>query len=145
MRSFEAYTQEHIFAPLGMKHTTFLVREVEPELLAAPHLSKTRVNSYFPYSRQHAPSSHLFSNVEDMSRYALAQLNQGQLGETRILPVTAYEEVWAPYGDPDFSSLWEKRWGLAGSSESRRGIAWLDTGEWISASAAALLWRLTMG
>ena len=43
------------------------------------------VNSFFPYSRQHAPSSHLFSNVDDMSRFALAHVNQGQLGEARIL------------------------------------------------------------
>jgi CubicO group peptidase (beta-lactamase class C family) len=97
-QSFEAYTQEHIFAPLGMPHTSFLVRDIPPELLAAPHIrqadSKIVVNSFFPYSREHAPSSHLFSNVADMSRYALAQLNRGQLGEARILPAAAYEEMW---------------------------------------------------
>jgi len=125
-QSFEAYTQDHIFTPLGMQHTTFLVRDIPPELLAAPHVlqgSNIVVNSYFPYSRQHAPSSHLFSNVEDMSRYALAQLNRGQLGETRILPAAAYEEMWAPQGDAEALSQWEQKVGLGwfiGDQEGHR-------------------------
>lgn len=135
-QSFEAYTQEHIFAPLGMKHTSFIVRDIPSELLAAPHevsLSKPFVISYFPYSRQHAPSSHLFSNVEDMSRYALAQLNQGQLGETRILPTAAYEEMWTPQGDTNLPSPWEKKVGLGwflGGQEGHRlvGHGGMDIG-----------------
>jgi CubicO group peptidase (beta-lactamase class C family) len=136
-QSFEAYTQEHIFAPLGMQHTTFLVQEVSPELLAAPHVlregPKIVVNDFFPYSRQHAPSSHLFSNVDDMSRYALAHLNQGQLGEMRILPAAAYEEMWAPQGDTNLPSPWEKEMGLGwalGGQEGRRlvGHGGMDIG-----------------
>jgi len=135
-QSFEAYTQDHIFTPLGMQHTTFLVRDVPPELLAAPHVRQypsSAVNSFFPYSRQHAPSSHLFSNVEDMSRYALAQLNQGQLGEMRILPAAAYEEMWAPQGDTNLPSMWEKKVGLGwfiGGEEGHRlvGHGGLDVG-----------------
>jgi CubicO group peptidase (beta-lactamase class C family) len=86
-------------------------------------LAKPVVNSFFPYSRQHAPSSHLFSNVEDMSRFALAQLNQGQLGEVRILPVTAYEEMWTPQGDTNLPSPWERKVGLGwflGGQEGHR-------------------------
>ena len=93
-QSFEAYAQEHIFAPLGMQHTSFMVRDIPPELLATPHKFGPKVNSYYPYSRQHAPSSHLLSNVDDMNRFALAQLNRGQLEGIRILPATAYEEMW---------------------------------------------------
>jgi CubicO group peptidase (beta-lactamase class C family) len=122
-QSFEAYTQEHIFIPLGMKHTSFMVRDIPPELLAAPHVSGPKVNSYFPYSRQHAPSSHLFSNVDNMLEYALAQLNQGQLGEMKILPAAAYEEMWAPQGDTNLPSPWERKVGLGwflGGQEGHR-------------------------
>lgn len=111
-QNFEAYTQEHIFGPLGMMHTSFMVRDIPPELLAAPHGYGPKVNSFFPYSRQHAPSSHLFSNVDDMLRYALAQLNQGQLGETRILPAIAYGEMWTAQGDTNLPSPWERKVGL---------------------------------
>jgi CubicO group peptidase (beta-lactamase class C family) len=123
-QSFEAYTQDHIFTPLGMQHTTFLLREVPPELLAAPHVMQYPspvVNSFFPYSRQHAPAAHLFSNVEDMSRYALAQLNRGQLGETRILPAAAYEEMWAPQDDANVPSMWPKKVGLGWFMGSEAG------------------------
>jgi CubicO group peptidase (beta-lactamase class C family)/enterochelin esterase-like enzyme len=107
-QSFEDYTQDHIFTPLGMQDTTFLVQEVPPELLAAPHefgASQPKVTSFFPYSRQHAPSSHLFSNVEDMSRFALVQFNRGQLGDARILPAAAYEEMWTPQGPTNLGSF----------------------------------------
>jgi CubicO group peptidase (beta-lactamase class C family) len=114
-QSFEAYTQEHIFAPLGMKHTTFLVREVAPELLAEPHVlegNEIVVNSFFPYSRQHAPSAHLLSNVDDMCRLALAHLNRGQLGEARILPPTAYEEMWGTAYHINVAMQHQKGYGL---------------------------------
>ncbi|MFN8459697.1 MAG: serine hydrolase domain-containing protein [Anaerolineae bacterium] len=135
-QSFEAYTQEYIFVPLGMQHTSFMVRDITPELLAAPHESdglQPKIHSFFPYSRQHAPSSHLFSNVEDMSRFALAQLNQGQLGETKILPATAYGEMWTAQGDTNLPSQWEKEVGLGwflGGQEGHRlvGHGGLDIG-----------------
>lgn len=110
-QSFEDYTQEHIFAPLGMQHTSFMVKDIPPELLAGPHDHGQPLN-FFPYSRQYAPSSTLLSNVTDMSRYALAQLNLGQLGETRILPATAYEEMWTPQIDSSLGGEWEKEAGL---------------------------------
>jgi CubicO group peptidase (beta-lactamase class C family) len=114
-QSFEAYTQEHIFAPLGMKHTTFLLQEVEPKSLAEPHVlegNEIVVNSFFPYSRQHAPSSHLFSTVDDMCRFALAQLNRGQLGETRILSTAAYEEMWGTTYPINLVNQYEKGYSL---------------------------------
>lgn len=96
-QSFEDYTQAHIFTPLGMTHTSFMLKDISPDLLSAPHVlkgSQVVVNNYFPYSRQHAPSSNLMSNVNDMARFALASLNHGQLGNTRILSTAAYDEMW---------------------------------------------------
>jgi len=96
-QSFEDYTQEHIFKPLGMLHTTYLIKDVPSESLAAPHTldgANIVVNSYFPYSRQQAPSGFLLSTAEDMSRFALAQLNHGQLGDARILQESSYQEMW---------------------------------------------------
>lgn len=113
-QSFEEYIKQHIFTPLGMKHSSFLPWDMPAELFAAPHVFKpgVTVNNYFPYSRQHAPSSHLFSTVDDMNRFALAQLNRGELDGVRILPASAYREMWAPEIPTSLPSPWEKTLGL---------------------------------
>lgn len=130
-QSFEDYTQEHIFAPLEMKHTSFMVQHIPPELLAAPHVqqgAQTGVNSFFPYSRQHAPSSHLLSNVADMNRFALAQLNRGQLGEVRILPAAAYEEMWGTTYEYNLPSPPETGYGLGWGIGELAGHRMIDHG-----------------
>jgi CubicO group peptidase (beta-lactamase class C family) len=113
-QSFESYVRQHIFLPLGMQHTSFSLQDIPADTLAQPHTldPDLRVNAYFPYSRQHAPSSHLFSNVDDMNRFALAQLNQGQLGGMRILPPAVYQTMWGPEIDTAIESPWEKQLGL---------------------------------
>ena len=44
----------------------------------------------------HAPSSTLISNVIDMSRWAAANVNRGELGTERILEESTYEVLWQP-------------------------------------------------
>lgn len=97
--SFEDYVQRHILAPLGMKQSTLLVRQADPQLLTAPHVSQGErvvVSKIFPYNRPHAPSSTLYSNIEDMSRWAIANLNRGELGGKRILKASTYDLMWKP-------------------------------------------------
>lgn len=96
-QSFEEYVQEHIFMPLGMEHTTFLMPETD--LLTSPHVlddsGNVVVSKTFPYNRMHAPSSTLKSNVGDMARYAIAHMNHGELDGARILDPSSYDEMWA--------------------------------------------------
>jgi CubicO group peptidase (beta-lactamase class C family) len=98
-QTYEAYVQDHIFKPLGMTHSTFGPRDVDPQLLAPPHVFKPYtaqaiVLDYFPYSREHGPSNGLCSNVEDMARYALAHLNRGKVDGAQVLPPAAYDAMW---------------------------------------------------
>lgn len=113
-QSFESYIHDHIFSPLGMKHSSFLLSDIPPASLASPHEvdETTTVSPDFPYSRQHAPSSHLFSNVQDMNRFAMAQLNRGRLGDVEILPASAYDVMWHPEIATTLYSPWEKTLGL---------------------------------
>ncbi len=112
--SFEDYIQRHIFTPLDMRHSSFLLRDIPPATLASPHVTDPdlKVNSFFPYSRQHAPSSHLLSSVSDMNRFALAQLQRGKLHGVRILPASAYDLMWHPEIPTTLPSHWEKTLGL---------------------------------
>lgn len=96
--SFEDYVRREILLPLGMVRSTLLVREADPSLLAGPHVRTEAgdvvVSDIFPYNRAHAPSSTMYSNVMDLSRWALTHLNRGALGDTRILSSEIYDLMW---------------------------------------------------
>jgi CubicO group peptidase (beta-lactamase class C family) len=116
-QSFEDYIHDHIFAPMQLHHTSFKLKDIATDILASPHVidpgaNKVKVNSYYPYSRLHAPSSHLLSNVDDMNRYALVQLDQGITPQSRVLPASAYKIMWTPEIPTNMQSKWEKNLGL---------------------------------
>lgn len=97
--TFEDYVQHHILMPLGMKDSTLLVRQANASLLTSPHVEeggKPVVSKVFPYNRAHAPSSTLYSNIDDMSRWAIANLNHGELDGRRILKRETAELMWQP-------------------------------------------------
>ena len=88
---YEAYVQHHIFAPLGMDHSTLY--QPPPAALAGDVAQGYKLGSQ-------APKPYEFGNVRaagisansgaDMGRFMLAHLNDGQLGASHILqPATA--------------------------------------------------------
>lgn len=120
--SFEQFVREHILLPLGLQRSTLLVRDADPDLLATPHVQNEAgnmiVSEVFPYNRAHAPSSTLYSNVVELSRWAVAQLNRGELDGVRILPEHYYSQMWQPQAETGWSSgtkigltwfLWERQ------------------------------------
>jgi len=97
--SFESYVRRNILKPLGMKHSTLLIREANRKLLTTPHVqgeSGVTVSKVFPYNRAHAPSSTLYSNIDDMNRWAMTNLNRGELNGKRILKASSYDLLWKP-------------------------------------------------
>src|SRR5262249_12527716 len=101
--SFEDYVRRHILEPLGMKNSTLLVKQANPSMLTSPHVMddsyQTVVSKVFPYNRMHSPSSTLYSNVLDMSRWAIANMNRGELDGKRILKASTYDLMWKPAGE----------------------------------------------
>lgn len=114
---FEEYVQNHIFTPLGMTHSTFLLEEVDPELLVAAHVAdeaskEVIISPIFPYNRSQAPSSCLHSNVEDMSRWLIAQMNGGELDGQRILTPASQATLWTMLSTPGYGGIWQEYgWG----------------------------------
>lgn len=105
--TFEEYVTRNILRPLRMVNSTLLVNQADPKLLATPHTRYTTggvmtgpetvaVSPVFPYNRAHAPSSTLYSNVWDMSRFAMACLNRGELDGARILQRQTIDRMWTP-------------------------------------------------
>jgi CubicO group peptidase (beta-lactamase class C family) len=113
--SFDDYVQNHILTPLGMKDSTLLVKQANPKLLAWGHELDGNGNPFpskvYPYNRIHSPSSDLHSNVADMSRWAIANMNRGELDGKRILKASTYDLLW-------------KRSGELGGKPSPVGISW---------------------
>jgi CubicO group peptidase (beta-lactamase class C family) len=100
--SFEAYVQQNILAPLKMQRSTLLKRKANPSLMTTPHIKvgdRVVVSEHYPYNRMHAPSSTLISNTVDMCRWAMANLNRGELDGRRILKESTYDVMWQP-GSP---------------------------------------------
>jgi CubicO group peptidase (beta-lactamase class C family) len=107
--SFEDYADAHIFKPLGMTSSTLLLKKADPAKLADGY-TRPRGGDYasihaiaaYPYNRAHTPSSNLESNVADMARWAMANLNRGELDGKRILKSSTYDMMWKPAIDEEF-------------------------------------------
>ncbi|MBM4186606.1 MAG: beta-lactamase family protein [Gemmatimonadetes bacterium] len=99
---FETYLQQHLLTPLGMGKSTLLMTDIDSTLMAYGHTgdsAATRPVGYYPYNRRHAASSTLHSNVDDMLRWAAANLGRGSLDGSRILSDSSYRELWRPHRD----------------------------------------------
>jgi CubicO group peptidase (beta-lactamase class C family) len=118
--SIEAYVRHHILAPLGMTRSTLLIRDADPRLLAAGHEmsadGEIAVTKVAPYNRIHSPSSNLLSSVNDMARWAMANMNRGALDGKRILEDSTYALMWSPAFTDVPGSNWRYARGV--------GISW---------------------
>jgi CubicO group peptidase (beta-lactamase class C family) len=97
--SFEDYVETNILKPAGMKSSTLLYRKADPAKLATGHTVTNGIVApvaHYPYNRAHTPSSNLHSNVEDMARWIVVNLNRGRLDGQRILKSSTYDLLWKP-------------------------------------------------
>lgn len=102
--SFEEFVSENILEPLQMNNTTLLtferasgslkLEDLEKVNMAMPH-TKDQANhiileKQYPYNRAHGPSSTITTNLNDLEKWARANI------EKRILKEESYEQVWLP-------------------------------------------------
>jgi hypothetical protein len=97
-----------------------LLREVDPALLSDGHVLNPRgtpvASKAYPYNRTHSPSSNLHSNALDMTRWAMANMNHGELDGRRILPEATYAALWKPTEDVGEPAV--------GTFVTAEGISW---------------------
>ena len=109
--SFEDYMKQNILLPLGMECSSFFVPEIPKLMLTSPHIMKSNndnipiVNEYYPYNRIHGPSSSLCSNVIELSKYAIANINRGKFGDFQLLKEESYNQMWQPYSTTTRESI----------------------------------------
>jgi len=120
---FAQYCRKHILEPLGMVSSSFLKTGITPGLLEAAHVRdefwNVAVSPIYPYNRIHGPSSGLFTNIADMSRWALMHLNGGVLNGRRILSQASHDKLWTPL--LDFGSGWGYGWGWLFRPDAYKG------------------------
>lgn len=82
---FERYIETRILEPLGMSHSSFrqpLPTALAPDLATGHHRSDGEPGREWYQAR---PSGALKATAADMARFMIATLQQGRLGNTRIL------------------------------------------------------------
>lgn len=118
--SFEAYLQKHVLSPLKMKHSTLLYEDVSPAQRSDGHVLDSKgvpvVSRVYPYNRAHSPSSNLHADLMDMTRWAMANMNRGELDGQRILPDSVFDAIWKPAEDVGEAA--------AGTFVTSEGISW---------------------
>jgi CubicO group peptidase (beta-lactamase class C family) len=113
--SYADYIQQHIFAPLDMRHSyTSKVQAQQDDLavgyrywfgipFAAPNL---------PIPRGSLPSGQLISSAEDMGHYLIAYLNGGRYGDVQILSSAGIDEMYRPAAEIDEMGLALGQYGM---------------------------------
>ena len=93
---FEDYVAEHIFTPLGMTHSSF--RQPLPETLASLASDGYKTSTEKPpvgfEILNPGPAGGLSTTASDMSRFAQALLNGGELDGQRILKPETLQQMW---------------------------------------------------
>ena len=125
--TFEDAIRQRLLTPLGMRTSTFLRSEVPADLAASPHVGMplTVPEGAYPYTRRHAPSSSLHSNLDEMCRWMMAHLEPVGDGDSdgswARLETGLINQMWQPVvdvGEPP----WEEAWALGWALGSYRGL-----------------------
>lgn len=95
---FEQYVSEHIFLPLGMKHSSFnepMTTELAPDVSEGYRNTTEKPAIGFEIFVP-APAGGVSSTAADMGRFAMALLNGGELDGRRILKTETRDLMWTP-------------------------------------------------
>jgi CubicO group peptidase (beta-lactamase class C family) len=94
---FESYVERHIFAPLGMTRSTF--RQPLPAQLA-PDMSQGYMSASEPPRAFEgiitAPAGSMSTTADDMSKFMIAYLQQGEYKGNRILKPETVRQMFQP-------------------------------------------------
>jgi CubicO group peptidase (beta-lactamase class C family) len=109
--SFEDYVERQILKPVGMSSSTLRLKRADAKRVANGYTKGTSTRpgasplvpvAAYPYNRPHNPSSGLLSSVNDMARWAMVNLNRGELDGKRILKCSTYVLMWQPSAEVEF-------------------------------------------
>ena len=94
-QSFESYCQQHIFQPLDMKNTSFDMDTLPSDKLAGSYLRFGRIYIKLPNVDYTFidPCGGLLTNINDLSHFLIAHMNNGTYKNNRILNESTIHEM----------------------------------------------------
>ena len=131
--TFEDAVRRQVLSPLGMRDSTFIRAEVPGHLAASPHVGMplSVPEGAYPYTRRHAPSSTLHSNLVEMCRWMVAHFEPadeaagGSEGQRARLDAGLLDLMWQPVvaaGNPPWEEAMALGWGV-GSYRGHRTLS----------------------
>lgn len=96
--SYSQYIKDNIFNKLNMKNSFSSFNNIDKKNIVQGNRLwfGQVVNSNFPFSRVMLPAGYIISNVNDMSKYLIAQLNDGRYKKKQIFSSLIMKQVQAP-------------------------------------------------
>ncbi len=122
--------QRRVFDPIGMSHTTFSFDRVQADPdYAVPH-GRNMDGKYIPLALDQekvlmsvAPAGASWSNVQDMARYLITQLNRGVApAGNRVVSAENLQVTWQPGVEVAPGVYYGLGWGVG----SYKGVRLLD-------------------
>ncbi len=116
-KTWEEFVQTRIFDPLGMSRSTLTIednlRGPEPGVPYSEHRDSTELyrQPYYTAEVAIAPAGAINSNIEDLSRWVIALLNDGKLEGRQVIPEAAIRETMTPAFALPNSALESRGWG----------------------------------
>jgi CubicO group peptidase (beta-lactamase class C family) len=129
--TFEEAVRRQVLIPLGMRNSTFSRGEVPAQLAASPHVGMplSVPEGAYPYTRRHAPSSTLHSNLVEMCRWMIAHFEPVAAADSdggwARLGAGLLDLMWhpvIPVGEPPWEEAAALGWAV-GSYRSHRALS----------------------
>jgi CubicO group peptidase (beta-lactamase class C family) len=127
--SWADFLKEKIFLPLGMTNTLALSKDISTAVnKATAHTVWLGELRKVPYGRIDAiaAAGSISSSVNDISKWIIAQLDQGKLDGKEVIPAAAISQTWLPHsvlgnGGPMFNTGHFSLYGLGWFLEEYNG------------------------
>lgn len=99
---FAEYMIEHVFEPLGMHHSDYLLSERVKDKFANAYSFKKGMFKPVDYLRiEVAGAGSIFSSLNDMAKYVAALMNDGENERGRLVKPETFEQMLVPQLDVD--------------------------------------------
>ena len=99
-QSWEDYTRQHIFQPLGMSNTTFFFESAsQNEQVATPYRKQEENVIPIPHRdiRAIGPAGSIYSNAQDMAKWVQFHLSGGKAGGVQLLDQAQINKLHSPH------------------------------------------------
>src|SRR5262249_25066264 len=107
--NLQAYCKQHIFAPLGMDESSFLLADLDRSHIAMPY-SVNASGNYVPdgyYSYPDYPAGRLRTSAPQLARFLSAIIGHGEYHGTRILGASTVDAMLNMQPSSEEGLSWE--------------------------------------